>query len=171
MERRAPNPETALGYLERLPALVLLRRVPVPVLVLDGGGVVVHANAAFELMLGYPEGALADRSITEFVDPESVASGADVVARFQACAGRVIDLCHWNGFVVRATPSRAVPQPGTRALILVAFTMTPSNSGTVLRWPLSTEFVVRQRSWNRSVLVVHQWCTSTRSGSGHVRVP
>jgi len=110
-----------LGYLERLPALVLLHRVPVPVLALDGEGVVVHANAAFEKMLGYPDGALADRSITEFLDPESVASGPDAVARLQECAGTVIDLRHWDGFVVRATPSRAVPQPAARTLILVCF--------------------------------------------------
>ena len=35
MERRRADPDTALGYLEGLPALVLLGRLPVPVLAVD----------------------------------------------------------------------------------------------------------------------------------------
>jgi hypothetical protein len=37
-ERRRPDPDTALGYLERLPALVLLERLPVPVLAVQHDG-------------------------------------------------------------------------------------------------------------------------------------
>lgn len=56
--RRAPRPDTPQGYLQQLPALVLLQRLATPVIALDPDGVVVYANPACLSMLGYDEGGL-----------------------------------------------------------------------------------------------------------------
>ncbi|WP_407688663.1 PAS domain-containing protein [Mycobacterium sp. HUMS_1102779] len=56
--RRAPRPDTPQGYLQQLPALVLLQRLASPVIALDQDGTVVYANPACVSMLGYGEGGL-----------------------------------------------------------------------------------------------------------------
>ncbi|MCZ4588569.1 PAS domain-containing protein [Rhodococcus opacus] len=57
------RPYNRTGFPRRTPALVLLARLPVPVLPLHRDGHVVHVNWAFEDMLGYPHDALSGRSI------------------------------------------------------------------------------------------------------------
>ena len=107
-DRRRPNPETPVGYLQQLPALVFLERLPVPTLAADSVGVLVHANPSLERMLGYVEGGLRGRYVTEFVSPQSSSNGAQAVTRLRDLAGKVIDLSHQDGFVVRALVSRSI---------------------------------------------------------------
>ncbi|MFC0453843.1 PAS domain S-box protein [Rhodococcus jostii] len=107
-DRRRSDPNNALGYLEQLPALRLLERLPVPALAVDEDGVIVHANPALERMLGYAENWLAGCSVADVVDPETSPNGPAAVAQLRDCAGKVIELAHWDGFVVRAAVSRSV---------------------------------------------------------------
>ena len=107
-DRRRSDPNTALGYLEQLPALRLLERLPVPALAVDEEGVIVHANPALERMLGYPEHWFAGCSVADVVVPASSPGGPASVALLRDFAGKVIELAHREGFVVRAAVSRSV---------------------------------------------------------------
>src|SRR6202012_3308709 len=51
--RRRPSPSTPDEYLYALPALILLDRLPIPMLATGLDGVVVYTNPAFATMLGY----------------------------------------------------------------------------------------------------------------------
>ena len=119
-DRRRRNPATAEDYLEQLPALVL-RRLPVPALAVDRHGVISHANRALERMLGYGEGGLGDGSVADFVDPQSSPNGAEAAAILHDFAGKVIELAHQNGFVVRALVSRSVLLRHDDPITLVCF--------------------------------------------------
>lgn len=120
-DRRRPDPETAVGYLEQLPALVLLQRLPVPTLAADSHGVILHANPALERMLGYVEGDLRGSCVAAFVDPRSSPNGAEAVARLHDFAGKVIELGHQDGFVVRALVSRSILLRHDDPITLVCF--------------------------------------------------
>ena len=52
--RRQPPPNTPDGYLHELPALILLDRLPTPMLATGLDGVLIYANPAFATMLGHP---------------------------------------------------------------------------------------------------------------------
>ncbi|MFD9660224.1 PAS domain-containing protein [Rhodococcus sp. NPDC059968] len=107
-DRRRSAPNTPLGYVEQLPALRLLERLPVPALAVDEEGVIVHANPALERMLGYPEHWFAGCSVADVVVPASSPGGPASVALLRDFAGKVIELAHREGFVVRAAVSRSV---------------------------------------------------------------
>lgn len=119
MERRRAGPDTALGFLEGLPALVLLERLPVPVLALDRDGLVVHVNRAFEDMLGYPHDALSGRSIHDLV-PVSPPRPAAAEGLRQS-AGKVVTLTHRDGSAVRAVISKSVLKREDDPVLLVCF--------------------------------------------------
>ena len=120
-DRRRPDPDSVREFLERLPALVLLQRLPVPALATDEDGVIVHANPALERMLGYDDRELHGRSITEFVAPDTVTDGAGAVARLHDFAGKVIDLTHRDGYQVRAAVSRSELRRQDEPITLVCF--------------------------------------------------
>ncbi len=54
-QRRQPPPATTVGYLDQLPARILLDRLPTPALAVGIDGVLVYANPAFAGLLGQPD--------------------------------------------------------------------------------------------------------------------
>ncbi|MFD7006977.1 MULTISPECIES: PAS domain-containing protein [Rhodococcus] len=120
-ERRRPTPETPLGYLEQLPALVLLERLPVPVLAVENDGTVVHANSAFEEMLGHPVASLRGRPVSEFLDLDDAPAGADAVEHLRESATTPVDLAHQDGSRVRALVSRPILRRQDDPVTLVCF--------------------------------------------------
>jgi PAS domain S-box-containing protein len=54
-QRRRPPPVTTLGYLDQLPARILLDRLPTPALAVGLDGVLIYANPACARLLGYAE--------------------------------------------------------------------------------------------------------------------
>ncbi|ELB88977.1 hypothetical protein Rwratislav_31860 [Rhodococcus wratislaviensis IFP 2016] len=119
MERRRADPDTALGYLEGLPALVLLERLPVPVLAVDRDGHIVHVNRAFEAMMGYPHDALSGRSIRDLLPPAS--PPRPVAEDLQQSAGTIVTLTHRDGSAVRAAISKSVLTRADDPVLLVCF--------------------------------------------------
>lgn len=119
--RRRSDPVTALDYLQQLPALVLLQRLPVPTLAADEAGVIVYANPALGRMLGYADDELRGRSIADFVDPRSSPNGRQAMALLRDSAGKVIELAHRDGFTVRAAVSKSVLQRQDDPIKLVCF--------------------------------------------------
>ena len=85
--RRAPRPDTPEGYLQQLPALVLLQRLATPVIALDPDGIVVYANPACLSMLGYGEGGLAGLPLRRLLATETQRPGVSALDALRAAVG------------------------------------------------------------------------------------
>ena len=119
IERRAPLPDSAQGYLTALPALILLNRLPVATLAVRYDGSIVYANPAFEHMLGYDSGTLADQPIDAVLDdrPPRVAGSVLICGH----SGRLISLRHRDASIVRTVASESVMMRKDDPLALVVF--------------------------------------------------
>lgn len=119
-ERREPRPDTPLGYLQRLPASILLDRLPVPILAVHLDGSIVHANPAFDDMLGYEPNALTGRPTTEVLaaqlEPDNSA-----IDYLRGAAGDIISLIGADDILVRAVVSESVFTRKDDAVALVCF--------------------------------------------------
>jgi PAS domain S-box-containing protein len=107
VERRR-NGQTSLSpmaTLKQLPALVVLERIPVPVLAIANDGALVFANSAFSEMIGRaPEDVVALKFDEIFHLPLTTESAVTVV---QSLANEVVELAHRDGSSVRALMSRS----------------------------------------------------------------
>jgi PAS domain S-box-containing protein len=107
VERRR-NGRTSLSpmaTLKQLPALVVLERIPVPVLAIAKDGALVFANSAFSEMVGRaPEDVVSLQFDEIFHLPLSTESAVTVV---QSLANEVVELAHRDGSSVRALMSRS----------------------------------------------------------------
>ena len=107
VERRR-NGQTSLSpmaTLKQLPALVVLERIPVPVLAIANDGAVVFANSAFSEMVGRaPEDVVSLQFDEIFHLPLSTESAVTVL---QSLANEVVELAHRDGSSVRALMSRS----------------------------------------------------------------
>jgi PAS domain S-box-containing protein len=107
VERRR-NGQTSLSpmaTLKQLPALVVLERIPVPVLAIANDGALVFANSAFSEMVGRaPEDVVSLQFDEIFHLPLSTESAVTVV---QSLANEVVELAHRDGSSVRALMSRS----------------------------------------------------------------
>ena len=84
-----------MAILKQLPALVVLERIPVPVLAIAQDGAVLFANSAFSEMVGRaPEEVLSLKFDEVFHLPPSTESAVSVV---QAMANMVVELAHRDG--------------------------------------------------------------------------
>jgi PAS domain S-box-containing protein len=91
--------------LTQLPALVVLERIPVPVLAVVQDGTVLFANNAFAEMVGHtPEGAPALKFSQIF---HQAAAAESVLSAVHALANMIVELAHKDGSVVRALMSKS----------------------------------------------------------------
>jgi PAS domain S-box-containing protein len=95
-----------MNILKRLPAVVVLERVPVPVLAMALDGTILFANTAFAEMVGYERDRLAGLVFPEIFRtvPAEIAalSGVDTLAKL------VVQLRHCEGWTVRARMSKSL---------------------------------------------------------------
>ncbi|AOW91736.1 diguanylate cyclase [Rhodococcus sp. WMMA185] len=110
-----------MGYLEQLPALVLLGRLPIPVLAVEHDGTVVHANTAFEDMLGRSLDSLRGRSVAEILARGEATTGQAAVEYLQDCATAPVDLVHSDGSTVHALVSQSILRRSDDPVTLVCF--------------------------------------------------
>jgi PAS domain S-box-containing protein len=97
--------QSAVATLKQLPALVVLERIPVPVLAIAHDGALVFANSAFSEMVGRaPEDVLSLTFDEIFHLPPTTESALLVV---QGLANMVVELAHQDGTSVRALMSRS----------------------------------------------------------------
>ena len=105
--------------LERLPAVVVLERLPVPALAMARDGIILFANTAFAEMVGYEQDALAGSPFPEIFQtvPAEVAafSGVDAVTNL------VVELRHCEGWTVRARMSNSAMMRRDDPVVLVTF--------------------------------------------------
>jgi PAS domain S-box-containing protein len=107
VERRR-NVQPALSpmaTLKQLPALVVLERIPIPVLAIANDGALVFANSAFSEMVGRVREDIVSMKFDEiFHLPLTEESAVSVV---QSLANEVVELAHQDGSSVRALMSRS----------------------------------------------------------------
>ena len=105
--------------LARLPAVVVLERIPVPTLAMVRDGIILFANTAFAEMVGYEQDTLAGS-----VFPDIFHIGADAIsalAEVDALANLVVELQHYEGWTVRARMSKSAMMRRDDPVVLVTF--------------------------------------------------
>lgn len=94
-----------MATLEQLPALVVLERIPIPVLAIANDGALVFANSAFSEMVGRVREDVVSMKFDEiFHVPLNEESAVSVV---QSLANEIVELAHRDGSSVRALMSRS----------------------------------------------------------------
>lgn len=118
--RRNPSPsESPKATLAQLPALVVLERIPVPVLAVSADGGILFANTAFAEMVGSsPEAVLSLQFHQIFSQAPTTES---VLAVVHACANTVVELAHTDGSTVRALMSRSALRRTDDRIALATF--------------------------------------------------
>jgi PAS domain S-box-containing protein len=105
--------------LEKLPALLVLERFPVPVLAIAEDGSILFANGAFADMLGYSPDAVLSLKFREiFHAPQTDESVVSVV---RARADQIVRLIHADGSVVRALMSKSALRRDDDPVALATF--------------------------------------------------
>jgi PAS domain S-box-containing protein len=121
IERRGDgrSGDSAMDVLTRLPAVVALERLPVPVLAMSRDGIILFANAAFAEMVGYEQDGLAGSAFPEIFD--TVPAALYALSRVGALANLVVELRHCEGWRVRARMSKSALMRRDDPLVLVTF--------------------------------------------------
>jgi PAS domain S-box-containing protein len=102
-ERRQSPPAAPLGYIDRLPARILLNRLPVPMWAVHDGEV-LYANRAFEEMLGHPAGSLDGTAAADLL-ADGTGDGVSVEMMLRERAGRLLGLRHADGSIAKVIVS------------------------------------------------------------------
>src|SRR5512139_1383217 len=108
-----------MAVLKELPALVVLERLPVPVLAIGDDGVIVFANPAFAEMLGYTAAAVKELKFHQIFHTMPAEESAISVMR--AHANLIVELLHEDGSIVRAWMSKSALQRGDDPVALATF--------------------------------------------------
>jgi PAS domain-containing protein len=93
-ERRRPGQasQSSVITLKRLPALVVLERLPVPVLAIDHDGTILFANAIFAAMLGHTPESLQSLKFHEILRTMPL-DGSCTVSVIRTHAGELSSWC------------------------------------------------------------------------------
>jgi PAS domain S-box-containing protein len=103
--RSSQHGQSPMTTLRQLPALVVLERIPVPMLAIGDDGAIPFANTAFAEMMGYaPDEVLSLRVEQIFAEASDAEPALAVVHTF---ANLVVALAHNDGSTVRALMSKS----------------------------------------------------------------
>jgi PAS domain-containing protein len=103
--RQGISSDSPMDILTRLPALVVLDRIPVPSLAVARDGVILFANTAFAEMLGYRQDKLVGLGFFEIFHTIPVPSC--VLSGLHTLANLVVELQHYEGWPVRTRMSKS----------------------------------------------------------------
>jgi PAS domain S-box-containing protein len=117
--RNARSDDSPADILTRLPAVVMLERLPIPTLAIARDGIVLFANTAFAEMVGYEQDALAGSAFSEIF--RTVPAEAGALSGVDALANLVVELRHCEGWMVRAKMSRSAMRRSDDPVVLVTF--------------------------------------------------
>jgi PAS domain-containing protein len=122
--RRRPSPSSPEDYLRALPALILLDRIPIPMLATGLDGVVVYTNPAFATMLGHhPDNVmLTGQQLPALLAGHSATPPRDCVTALSAANNVIVDWLHVEGFPVRSVISETVFVRTTDQILLFGIT-------------------------------------------------
>jgi PAS domain S-box-containing protein len=107
MDRRRPGQaeQPPATKLHRIPAVVVLERLPVPVLAIDQDGTILFTNAAFAEMLGHTEDTVLQLKFHEIF--RQLPADGPAAAVMCSYADQLVELAHRDGFAVRASMSKS----------------------------------------------------------------
>jgi PAS domain S-box-containing protein len=118
--RQSGSPGDApVDILMRLPAVVVLERIPVPCLAMARDGIIFFANTAFAEMVGYGQDRLAGAAFPEFF--HTVPAALCALSGVDALANLVVELEHCEGWTVRARMSKSALMRSDDPVVLVTF--------------------------------------------------
>ena len=117
--RAGGTDDSPMDTLRRLPAMVLLERIPIPTLAMARDGLILFANTAFAEMVGYPPDGLARLAFPEIFD--AVPAVLCATSGVDALANLVVDLRHREGWTVRARMSNSALTRCDDPVVLVTF--------------------------------------------------
>jgi PAS domain S-box-containing protein len=118
--RRTGSPgDSPMDILTRLPAVVVLERIPVPSLAMARDGMILFANTAFAEMVGYRQDRLAGLAFSEIFN--TVPAALCELSGVDALANLVVQLQHCEGWTVRARMSKSALMRRDDQVVLVTF--------------------------------------------------
>ncbi|MFZ1165456.1 PAS domain-containing protein [Mycobacterium sp.] len=122
--RRRPSPSSPEEYLRALPGIVLLDRLPVPMLATGLDGVVVYVNPAFATMLGHhPDNVmLTGLPLPALLAGHSATPPRDCVTALRAASNVIVDWLHVEGFPVRSVISETLFLRASDEILLIGVT-------------------------------------------------
>jgi PAS domain-containing protein len=116
--RQSPQQQMPSEALQQMPALVLLERLPTPVLAVDRAGAIVFANGAFCDMLDY---TLDELLMMNFAELFYGLSPDGTFAPLPSNAARLVELAHKHGHPVLASMSKSAMRRADDAVALATF--------------------------------------------------
>jgi PAS domain S-box-containing protein len=117
--RSGSSDDSPSDILARLPAVVVLERIPVPTLAMVRDGLILFANTAFAEMVGYQQDTLAGAAFPEVFHIGPVVASA--LSEVDALANLVVELEHHEGWTVRARMSKSAMMRRDDPVVLVTF--------------------------------------------------
>jgi PAS domain S-box-containing protein len=97
--RRNQHGQSPMATLKQMPALVVLERIPVPVLAIAHDGRILFTNSAFADMVGCERDEVLSSRFDQVILQHPAVESLSVV---HALANMVVELAHKDGSVVRA---------------------------------------------------------------------
>ena len=118
--RRSGGPgDSPMDILMRLPAVVVLERIPVPSLAMARDGILLFANSSFADMVGYPQDTLVGLAFPEIF--HTAPAVVTALSGVDALANLVVELRHSEGWTVRARMSKSALVRADDPVVLVTF--------------------------------------------------
>ncbi len=117
--RNGGSGDSPMDILTRLPAVVVLERVPVPTLAMARDGIMLFANTAFAEMVGHRQDSLAGLAFPEVF--HTVPAALCAPSGVDALANLVVELRHCEGWTVRARMSKSALMRCDDPVVLVTF--------------------------------------------------
>jgi PAS domain-containing protein len=117
--RNGGSGDSPMDIVTRLPAVVVLERIPVPTLTISRDGIIVFANTAFAEMVGYGQDRLAGLAFPQIF--HTVPAAVGTLSGVHALANLVVELQHCEGWTVRAKMSKSALMRRDDPVVLVTF--------------------------------------------------
>src|ERR1700741_4848860 len=117
--RNGSSGDSPTDILRRLPALVVLERLPVPKLAMARDGIILFPNTGVAEMVGYEQDDLAGLASPEFF--HTAPAGVAALSGVDAVANLVVELRHREGWTVRARMSKSALMRRDDPVVLVTF--------------------------------------------------
>jgi PAS domain S-box-containing protein len=108
-----------MAVLNELPALVVLERIPVPVLAIAEDGTILFANEAFAEMLGHSAEAVKALKFRQIF--HTMPADESAVSAVRAHADLIVELVHRDNSIVRARMSKSALLRGDDPVALATF--------------------------------------------------
>jgi PAS domain S-box-containing protein len=111
--------QSPMAVLNELPALVVLERIPVPVVAIAEDGSILFANDAFAQMLGHTAEAVKALEFRQIF--HTMPADESAVSAVRAHADLIVELVHRDNSIVRARMSKSALLRGDDPVALATF--------------------------------------------------